>query len=49
MFKMSSEFKRPKIKGICDYCGETLVERVDDSKELFEKRVEVFEENKTST
>lgn len=39
-----SEFKRPKIKGICDYCGGTLVERVDDSKELFEKRLEVFEE-----
>lgn len=39
-----SEFKRPKIKGICDYCGGTLVERVDDCKELFEKRLEVFEE-----
>lgn len=39
-----SKFKRPKIKGICDYCGGTLVERVDDSKELFEKRLEVFEE-----
>ncbi|MCI8412045.1 MAG: AAA family ATPase [Clostridia bacterium] len=39
-----SEFKRPKVKGICDYCGGTLVERVDDSRELFEKRIEVFEE-----
>lgn len=38
-----SEFKRPKIKGICDYCGGILVERVDDFKELFEKRLEVFE------
>ena len=38
------EFKRSKVKGICDYCGGTLVERVDDSKELFEKRLEVFEE-----
>ena len=39
-----SEFKRPKVKGICDYCGGTLVKRVDDSEELFERRIEVFEE-----
>lgn len=38
-----SEFKRPKERGICDYCGGALVERVDDSKELFEKRIDVFE------
>ena len=38
-----SEFRRPKERGICDYCGGALVERVTDSKELFEKRIEVFE------
>lgn len=39
-----SEFKRPKNKGICDYCGGTLIERVDDSEELFNKRLDIFEE-----
>lgn len=39
-----SEFKKPKVSGICDYCGENLIERPDDKNELFEKRLEIFEE-----
>ncbi len=38
-------FRRPKIDGICDYCGGKLVERLDDSEELFKKRLDTFEKH----
>lgn len=37
-----SNFKRPQIEGICDYCGGKLIERPDDKEELFEKRLEEY-------
>lgn len=35
-------FAKPKIDGICDNCGETLISRVDDTKEAYEKRYDVY-------
>ena len=35
-------FAKPKIDGICDNCGETLMSRVDDTKEAYEKRYDVY-------
>lgn len=38
------EFKRPKVEGICDKCGSELVQRKDDTEEVFKQRLEVYEE-----
>ena len=37
-----SGFAKPKIDGICDQCGETLVSRVDDTKEAYENRYDTY-------
>lgn len=37
-----TSFKKPQNYGICDLCGGKLVERPDDSKEIFMKRLDVF-------
>ncbi len=36
------EGKQPKVKGICDVCGETLVKRSDDTAEVYETRYNVY-------
>lgn len=36
------EFKQPKIEGICDKCGSHLVQRKDDTEEVFKQRLEVY-------
>ena len=35
--------KKPKRKGYCDYDGEKLVQRKDDTKEVFSKRLKLFD------
>ena len=35
----------PKVKGICDNCGETLIKRSDDNHDTFERRYDVFSKN----
>jgi len=36
------EFKKPKIEGICDKCGSDLIQRKDDTEEIFNQRIEVY-------
>ena len=33
---------KPKTEGICDDCGESLVQRADDNEETFTKRFEEY-------
>jgi|SaaInl8_200m_RNA_FD_contig_31_786921_length_1624_multi_7_in_0_out_0_2 adenylate kinase len=35
-------FKPPKKDGLCDQCSERLIERLDDKKEIIQKRIEVY-------
>lgn len=37
-------YKPPKIEGICDLCGEKIIQRADDNEETVKKRFEIFEE-----
>lgn len=37
-------FNPPKIEGVCDVCGGTLILRDDDKKETVEKRLSVYHE-----
>ncbi|RUA05969.1 MAG: adenylate kinase [Fusobacteria bacterium] len=36
------EFNPPKVEGICDYCGEKLVQRKDDTAETVVNRLESY-------
>ncbi len=38
-------FNKPLNDGICDYCGETLISRVDDNEEAFKVRYNSYIEN----
>lgn len=38
------EYNPPKIEGKCDYCGEKLITRKDDTKETVEKRLIAYHE-----
>ena len=38
------EFAPPRRDGVCDRCGEALVQRSDDRKETIEARLKVYEE-----
>lgn len=38
------ETLRPKVEGICDYCGSKLVLREDDKQETVQKRLKVYHE-----
>lgn len=38
------DFARPKIEGVCDRCGESLVQRNDDRREAIETRLKVYDE-----
>jgi len=42
----NSHFKKPKIKGICDNDKEVLIQREDDTKEIFKERLAIFDEVK---
>lgn len=35
-------YSKPKVEGICDYCGGELYQRVDDKEETVRKRLEVY-------
>jgi adenylate kinase len=38
------DFAVPKVSGICDRCGESLVQRSDDRREAIEMRLKVYDE-----
>lgn len=38
------DFAAPKVNGICDRCGATLVQRSDDKPETIEARLKVYDE-----
>lgn len=38
------DFAKPKADGVCDRCGETLVQRNDDRREAIETRLKVYDE-----
>jgi len=41
------DFAPPKQVGVCDRCGEALVQRSDDQREAIETRLKVYEEQTT--
>ncbi|NAZ23505.1 MAG: adenylate kinase [Thermocrinis sp.] len=38
------KYNPPKVEGVCDLCGGTLVQRDDDKEEVVRKRLEVYRE-----
>jgi adenylate kinase len=36
------KYNPPKVEGVCDLCGDTLVQRDDDKEEVVRKRLEVY-------
>lgn len=38
------ESQKPKVEGICDSCGSTLLQREDDKEEIISNRLKIFEE-----
>lgn len=38
------DFAKPRLDGICDRCGESLVQRSDDRREAIETRLKVYDE-----
>lgn len=40
-----SDYKPPKTKGICDECGNSLIQRKSDTEQVFLKRYASFERN----
>lgn len=38
------DFAKPKVEGVCDRCGESLVQRSDDRREAIETRLKVYDE-----
>lgn len=38
-----SDFKPPKVEGICDKCGGTLSKRADDDEDVVKERLEVYQ------
>ena len=43
-FVYSYSFNKPKVEGICDECGSTLIQRPDDSEETIKNRLSVYYE-----
>ena len=39
-----TDFKPPKVEGICDLCGAELTQRADDNEETLKERFRVFQE-----
>lgn len=40
----NTEFKPPKVEGICDKCGSKLIKRADDNEETVMQRLKVYHE-----
>jgi adenylate kinase len=40
-----TESKKPKVEGVCDLCGGSLMQRDDDRPESVRRRLEVYEQN----
>ena len=38
-----SSFKAPKVEGVCDKCGNTLIRRADDEESVVRNRLEVYQ------
>lgn len=38
----TTDFKSPKVKGVCDKCGSELVKRIDDDERVVRNRLEVY-------
>ncbi len=38
------DYKKPKVGGVCDHCGNTLVQRKDDQPETVVERLQVYHE-----
>jgi adenylate kinase len=38
------DFAKPKVEGVCDRCGESLVQRNDDRRDAIETRLKVYDE-----
>jgi len=38
------KYSPPKVKGICDFCGGTLMQRSDDEPQVIQKRIRVYHE-----
>ena len=39
------EFNAPKVEGVCDVCGTTLIQRADDTEETAVNRLAVYDNN----
>lgn len=39
-----TEYKKPAVSGVCDVCGEPLVQRKDDAPETVQERLRVYHE-----
>lgn len=44
-YNINEDALKPKVDGICDYCGEALVKRDDDNSDAFIVRYDVFLNN----
>ncbi len=40
----NTRFLKPKVEGVCDKCGGELYQRSDDTPEVIERRIKVYEE-----
>lgn len=38
------DYKKPKVDGVCDHCGDALVQRKDDRPETLQERLRVYHE-----
>lgn len=41
----NTEFRKPKVEGICDVCGSKLIKRADDNEETVRDRLKVYHDN----
>ena len=41
----NTEFRKPKVDGICDICGSKLIKRADDNEETVRDRLKVYHAN----
>lgn len=41
----NTEFRKPKVEGVCDVCGSKLIRRADDNEETVRDRLKVYHDN----
>lgn len=41
----NTEFRKPKVEGVCDICGSELIKRADDNEETVRDRLKVYHAN----